>query len=200
LNLLPKDLLSVLDLGSGNGRFYLFLEKNLHKDFNYLGLDQSDSLMDIAIGKYGTKDNFKQKKFDVISEIEKVKSSYDVVIAFGLTHHIPSQVLRKKWFEAVGKLINKDGLLIMTFWNLSKEGKKSQEWLKDGLRKMLEKGDSFKGWKDIKSELRYVHIYSEEEISKVIKIQKKNKLRLIDRFYSDESKNSLNLYLIFKKD
>ena len=200
MNLLPKDLLSVLDLGSGNGRFYLFLEKNLHKDFNYLGLDQSDSLMDIAIGKYGTKDNFKQKKFDVISEIEKVKSSYDVVIAFGLTHHIPSQVLRKKWFEAVGKLINKDGLLIMTFWNLSKEGKKSQEWLKDGLRKMLEKGDSFKGWKDIKSELRYVHIYSEEEISKVIKIQKKNKLRLIDRFYSDESKNSLNLYLIFKKD
>jgi SAM-dependent methyltransferase len=192
-----KDSLSVLDLGCGNGRFFTFLDKNFRKDFKYLGLDLSNPLLDIAIGKYGKNKNYKQKKFDVISDVNKIEGVYDIVVAFGLTHHIPSQVLRKGWFNAVARLVNNGGVLILTFWDLDK--KEIAEVNTKKQQNGLDAGDVYIGWKEQKGELRYVHTYSHNEINKIIEIQKTNGLILQDRFSDDRAKNSSNLYLVFKR-
>lgn len=196
INILRKEHIKVLDLGSGNTRFYSYLKNNLKKDFEYLGVDQSNPLIKIAHEKYARNNNFSQQKVDVITDLDRINGLYDVVVAFGLTHHIPSSFLRKEWFKRVGSLVEKDGLLILTFWQIEKVQELNLTIID---KSKLDQGDMFLGWKKMKDAVRYVHLYSDLEINDVTTIINQNKITNIDRFYSDKSNKSSNLYLVFKK-
>ena len=84
----------------------------------------------------------------------------------------------------------------MTFWNVNKTGREELAGIN---RSELDQGDMFLGWKANRETARYVHISSDDEINDVITILKTCKLKLIDRYISDKSKKSFNLYLVFKK-
>ncbi len=186
----------ILDLGSGNARFYDYLKINLNKHFDYLGLDQSNLLMQEACEKYSGDKNFKQQKLDIITDLDKIEGLYDVVVAFGLTHHIPSVTIRHDWFNKVGKLVAGGGLLALTFWIMEKPYEQKGAGIDIT---ELDQGDTFLGWKKTKDAVRFAHLYNTSEINDVISIQKQNKLQLKQKFYSDKSKKSSNLNLIFQK-
>ncbi|MFZ2663979.1 MAG: methyltransferase domain-containing protein [Patescibacteria group bacterium] len=166
------DEIKVLDLGCGNGRFYDFLSKK-RKNIEYIGIDINNDLMKEGIKK------FKNATFiqgDIFQELDKIKGKYNIVSAFGVTHHIPDYSFRNTWFSKLPNLLDKNGVLILTFWNFNNTP-----------------GDYFLGWKERKDIKRYCHQYSNEEINEVTKMYKGKNLKLLDKFTSDKE----NLYLLF---
>jgi cyclopropane fatty-acyl-phospholipid synthase-like methyltransferase len=175
-----SDGIKILDLGCGNGRFLKFIAPKIEK-FEYTGVDMNNDLLSEAqkIKVLPGKQNKKLVKEDVILDIRKIDEKYDVVVAFGLTHHIPGQNIRKQWFEYLPKLLNKPGLLVITFWEFEKNP-----------------GDYILGWGQKSpepSKVRFCHKYSENEIKKIENIFKKSGLKPVEKYRADNK----NLYLIF---
>ena len=183
-NIKTEGDVNILDLGCGNGRFYEFLKNNLKVSFKYLGLDNNEELLNIAKGKY-PKASF--NTLDIFDSIEDIKKTYDLVVGFGITHHIPGKEFRIKWFEDITKLINKNGYLVLSFWNFLGKGSliKARE---------LEENDYWMGWGNSK-EKRYCHYYDKKELEEITKILKKNNVLLIKNI-SDAT--DLNIYKIYK--
>jgi SAM-dependent methyltransferase len=196
-NKLSKNAADILDVASGNCRLFEYLQKNSKLNFKYTGIDNCGPLMEIAKEKYSKFKNFNQLGLDMINDLDQVNTTFDLVCAFGITHHIPSEELRLKWFTTLSKLISSKGALIITFWYTKKVLPEKVAPFKDA---DLESGDKMLSWNNDAHHFRYVHIYPEKEIQLVISILAENGLKLVDRFDEDENQNSHNLYLIFKKD
>jgi len=167
-----KKALKTLDLGCGNGRFYEFINLKLQKT-SYLGFDINNDFLTEARKKYPNARFVKKDIFEGLGEINK---KFDLVVAFGITHHIPDENFRMKWFLKLPKLLSAQGVLILTFWNFEKKP-----------------GDYLLGWNNLPEAARYCHQYSKKELAEMITAYKKLGLKLIDRFTADNS----NLYLIF---
>ncbi len=188
---------SVLDVACGNGRFIgAALEKEGLPLFQYLGVDSNDFLLSKA--KTLENDRIKFMKLDAINDLEKLSpATFDVVVAFGITHHIPSSELRKKWFSQLSKLVSKNGLLIFTIWNYQMDERFESVGASDSGFD-LEEGDYFIGWADNKNAKRYFHKYSEAEISDIGGILTSAGLKQIKKFKSDGKNGEMNQYLVFK--
>jgi tRNA (uracil-5-)-methyltransferase TRM9 len=169
---LGKEVIKVLDIGCGNGRFYDFISRKV-ENIKYTGVDINNDFINEAKGKYNKASFIKQ---DIFKNLEKIKGNYNFVCAFGVTHHISGDSFRSQWFSKLPNLLDKKGVLILTFWNFKDKP-----------------GDYFLGWKSRKDVQRYCHQYSEKEITEIIETYKGKSLKLIDRYTSDKE----NLYLIF---
>jgi len=191
--------ISVLDVACGNGRFIgVAPEKEGLPLFKYLGIDSNDYLLDIA--RKNANERIEFRKIDVINDIESLSPvTFDVVVAFGITHHIPSNELRKKWFSQLSKLVSKNGLLIFTIWNYQDDlrftPKQSHDLISDI---KLEEGDYFLGWANNKNAKRYFHKYSVKEISDIEEILASAGLKQIKRFKADGKTGDLNEYFVYK--
>lgn len=167
-----KEKIKVLDLGCGNGRFYDFISKKI-ENIEYTGVDINNDFIREGLEKY------KEAKFikeDIFENLDSIKGKYNIITVFGVTHHIPDDSFRSQWLSKLPNLLNKKGVLILTFWNFKDKP-----------------GDYFLWWKERKDAKRYCHQYSEKEIDTIIEMYKKKGIKLIDRFTSDKE----NLYLIF---
>lgn len=101
---------TVLDLGCGNGRLLKFLDEHGYQ--NYLGVDHSEELLKEAKKKHG-ENSFLCADISDLPDLESV----DAIFAIASFHHIPPQD-QLKTLEAWKKLLNKEGKLYMTNWNL----------------------------------------------------------------------------------
>lgn len=181
---LPENA-EILDLGCGNGRFYEFLQ-NQYKHFKYTGLDIDNGLLNIARNKYP---DATFKKLDIIQNLQDIEGKYDLVVGFGITHHIPIEEFRKRWFNNIAKLLKKDGLLVLSFWDFL--NKKSLIKIED-----LEENDYWLGWGDKKIK-RYCHYYTPAEFAKIDEIFRDNNLSLFEVVKNEEDDNK---YKVYKKD
>jgi len=125
-----KKSIRVLDIGCGNGRFANFLMEYLPvdvpKQIEYIGVDFSVPMLNQSINQLGFEDGSIHKiirKFEQVDLIEtSIDSlgldfdSFDLVVAFGLIHHIPSQALRSQLVDNWVKYLGKNGLFVMTTW------------------------------------------------------------------------------------
>lgn len=179
------DNCEILDLGCGNGRFYDFLYQNLKYKFKYLGLDINEELLSIATDNYP---NGEFKKEDIFENIKNINKKYDLVVGFGITHHLPNKNFRFSWFEHLAELVNTNGYIVLSFWNFL--DKKSLEAAEN-----LEKNDYWLSWgdKDVK---RFCHFYDEEELQEIDALLKNNDLDLISEIKNEQD---LNIYKIYKK-
>jgi tRNA (uracil-5-)-methyltransferase TRM9 len=195
--------ITVLDLGCGNGRFYGFLKDTLGQNrFEYTGLDISERML-AAAGERYPKGHFQIA--DVIDPVNLPNKKFDLVVAFGLTHHIPSKKNRLNWFSQMPKLIAPKGALAMSFWEFRKDTrfKKAVENIATTSitikKPELEEGDFFLGWDRQEGVYRYVHQYSETEYAKIKDLLEKTTLTLETSFHCDGKENKLNLYNIYRK-
>ncbi len=188
---IDKENVKILDLACGNGRFYNHLVSSLNKKFKYLGYDTNDYMLIEALLKY---EEPEFKNLDIILEIAKITGSYDVVTAFGLTHHIPGKEYRLDWFKQVPSLVDDDGLFIFTTWQID-EDDRSEKLI---AAKDLEDGDFYYGWNNSEDK-RYVHIYSDDEINAINEFLNNNGFTLIESFEGDGKSSKLNKYFIYKK-
>lgn len=166
--------IKILDLGCGNGRFYEFIKKEL-PNIDYTGVDINNDLLRKAKEKY--KDARFIKK-DIFEKLNSVKGEFDVVVVFGITHHLPDEKFRNVWFAYLPKLLSKNGVLILTFWDFEKLP-----------------GDYLIGWNNKKDTARFCHQYSKKELETITKTFKKAGLSCLDSYEADKN----NWYFLFGK-
>lgn len=191
---LNRDI-SVLDLACGNGRFLSSLMDLQGLHFTYTGVEQDPDLLTKAKERY-PKANFVCE--DVVSNIGSIHASYDVVVAFGITHHIPSKELRDQWFLNISKLVKPQGLLAISFWNF--DPAKKVKTMPTGIETTeLDFNDYILGWDNKQDTYRYCHLYSESELEIITNIFNQNGIQLIHRYCDDGKTKNGNTYLIFAR-
>ena len=204
--------IKVLDLACGNARFASFLKKNFTGDFYYCGLDNSKNLLKLAkrgLRKEGV--TAKLISFDLVDNYLKSKSidfpfeeRFDVIVAFGLSHHLPSDMLRREFLASLKKILSDDGLMIISNWQFGADKERFQKNIlnlekikrdsnlnllkKIKLKKLvrnLEKKDYLLDWRRFqknknKSVYRYCHFLDEREMKELCR---DNNLEIVDSFF-----------------
>ncbi len=184
---------NILDLGCGNGRF---LELIGDKKIKYFGIDSSESLIKQANETYGQLGKFIHG--DALSLPYK-NNSFNTIVSFGVLHHIPSKKLRKQFLNEAHRVMKKDGVLILTVWNLWNE-RLTPVIKKHAIQKLL--GKSKLDFKDVflpfgkKESVRYLHAFTKRELKSLLKNSgfQINELRLVKRRSGNE-----NILAICKK-
>ena len=193
--------ISVLDVGCGNGRFGCFLKETKHI-FEYTGIDVSYQLLRIAekrLNRSGV--NVTALIAGDISEnLDIVGGSYDVIVLFGVLHHIPDHKHREQLIRGLGGCLNKSGLLIFTTWNFLVDQRLVKRLIDpkalDIKKSDLEIGDHLMRWSRGTEMLRYVHAFDAQEVDRVISL---SGLEEIASFQADGKTGSLNDYHILQK-
>ena len=212
--ILTKKTLRVLDLGCGNGRFYSFLNYNFGSiRIEYIGLDFSK--------------NWSQKHKDIFDSSKDCKffevnlsdpnwveilanKEFDLVVAFGLFHHIPGYQNRLNLLQQASLKLDQKGILVWTTWEFLNEERLIKRILaKDSLKynqllqkyqiplQEMETGDYFLDWIKLKTLYRYSHHFSNSEIQEMTR---KSNLKIKEDFLADGRFSNRNRYLICHKN
>ncbi|NIA01922.1 MAG: methyltransferase domain-containing protein [Nitrospirae bacterium] len=145
------------DIGCGNGRFLKFLNK--HKKVDYVGIDNSNKLLNKA----------KKENPDVkfllgdMLDVPLDKNTQDVVGCIAAFHHLPTEELRKIAVSEFSRILKKNGILILTVWNLYQA--KYEKYI--GENPNYGPQDSFIPWE--KSGInRYYYAFKAKELKKIL--------------------------------
>jgi len=174
----------ILDLGCGNARFYKFLKEN-NSEIEYLGVDSNEKFIKENKIKY-PEANFELK--DIISNSPQTNEKFNIIVIFGVTHHLPKREFRKNWFKNLEQLLTENGILVISFWNFDKSKDDLNFIPKEYIK---EQGDYFLGWKGDYSSHRYCHDYNQNELEEIKNIL--SNFKIIEEFNKED-----NHYLILK--
>lgn len=202
--------LRILDIGCGNARFGEFLLEKMsdklvksNKKLFYHGIDSNQTLLDFGQKKLQDKISnnfdFKLENRDLFDLIDNQK--FDIVVVFGVVHHIPSLQKRIDFFEMCKNYKKSDGLLIVTFWQFQNIARYSKDFLQKliqenpSLTAEFENNDFLLDWRRGEQALRFCHLVDESEKNRILK---ETDLTEIKSFYADSKTNNGNLYIICK--
>ncbi len=219
----PKgNTIRVLDLGCGNGRFYFFLKQQLsHLQINYTGIDNSRFLLDIAQQSLSKEKSFRTIKQDQSSLLQKlfycdlllnnwpkivITQKFDLIVAFGLLHNIPSTTFRTDFLQRATELLSLSGRLVFTTWRfrdidrlkkriVNLDSNEVKEFLdKNQINKAeFEENDFLLDWVKLEHAYRYSHAYCEKEIAE---LTTKSNLKILNSFLADGRSENQNEYFI----
>lgn len=212
--------LRILDVGCGNGRFLEFLEKAFPtKSFEYFGLDLSQELLTKAKAKFTTPKNeikSQWQKFDLVQtwldnpdlsqlSIPIWRQTYDLIVVFGVLHHLPSCQLRLDWLKKLGSQVANGGFLITTDWQFQNEAARFQTKtimpeLVGLTTDKLEENDLILDWKQGKTHYRYCHLANPAELLTQTQAlaQTLPQLQLRTSFQADGRSDTLNHYRVWQ--
>lgn len=173
-----KENCEIADIGCGNGRLYGFLKKHL-KNFRYTGIDNSEKLIEKAKLNYLNKTaenipsthtpNFNHGD---LLEIPLADNSQDIVFCIAAFHHLPSKKNRFYALNELHRILKKDGILIMSNWNLFQP--KYKKYVNQSrLKWLLTLGlyaprDTFIPWGNTGIK-RYYYAFKPKEIKKLLR-------------------------------
>jgi len=190
----------ILDLGCGNGRlFELFRDKKI----DYIGIDLSKKLIEIARDKYKDYPNVKFLVRDAL-DTGFDENSFDLVYSIALLHQIPSKKYRLQSLNEVNRILKSEGFLIVTVWNLWQK-KYIKNILKTFILKIkipgstkLDFKDTFIPWKKRNGTTinRYYHAFTIKELRKIVK---EVGFKIIDVGYTKRDNKKPNIFLIVQK-
>jgi tRNA (uracil-5-)-methyltransferase TRM9 len=220
----PLKPLKVLDLGCGNGRFAKWLDESSIQS-EYLGVDTNSFLLNTAKKSTSKLRNvavsFQKNDFikDLINEKNKLNigSSFDLIVCFGVIHHIPGSLNRKNFIRILKKQLSKNGLIIVTTWNFSNipslmnraqkllerkiiSDAEPEDYLLDWKRKPSQKinsKDSNSQRKAHRNHFRYCHLVSTQEANSW---WSSAGLILMLHYTADGPQNKSNHYFIVAHD
>lgn len=187
----------VLDFGCGNGRL-----SELFSGFEnicYVGVDQSDKLIDLARAKYPTGEFLNVKSL----RLPFPDASFDSIFSVAVLHHIPSARKRDELLTEFFRVLKPGGVLVVTAWNLWQK-KYLGLIVKYTLKKIsgqseMDYFDILVPWKNtqgIAVAERYYHAFTANTLKSVVlnnnfKIQKSGRL--------GGTKKNFNIYAIAYK-
>lgn len=194
----------ILDLGCGNGQLARTLAGRGHRGA-YLGLDFSLSLL--ADAKSQPK-NFSAtfKQVDLTApdwgiSFPLLPAAFDLVFAFAVLHHIPGHDLRRDILQRVRTLLAPGGKFIHSEWQFTNSAKlkaRIQPWERASLSAAdVDEGDALLDWRAGGAGLRYVHLFSAQELSR---LAAESGFRVAESFFSDGEGGRLGLYQVWDQE
>ncbi|RCK74944.1 MAG: hypothetical protein ANABAC_1661 [Anaerolineae bacterium] len=200
---------SLLDFGCGNGELFFSLHRAGFQG-NYLGLDFSLALLEIAAQRWVeiTHRNRQEAPFRAIDVTrtgwQEVLGgeAFATITAFAVLHHLPSVELRLQVLQTLRTLLpqTEQGLLYLSNWqflNSSRYRQRIQPWETIGLATdEIENGDYLLDWREGGRGLRYVHHFSEDELTQ---LAVQSGFQVIESFYSDGREGNLAIYQVWRK-
>ncbi len=185
----------VLDLGCGNGRFYLSATK---QGLSYTGIDNSKELIKIARERHPEGDFHLGDAL----KLPFKDDSFDGIFSIAVLHHIPSKEMRLRFLNEAFRVLKKDCFLIITVWSIWNNKKLRKEIFREALLKIIKPSkmdfqDLMINWYG--AEKCYIHAFTLNELKKLalrsdFSIQESGKINL-------KNKKSLsNYYLVLKKE
>ncbi|MFA5886890.1 MAG: class I SAM-dependent methyltransferase [Patescibacteria group bacterium] len=177
-----KDNDRILDLGCGNGRL---LEALKDKKIDYLGLDSSAALIELARQNYP---NYKFLVGDILDLADIFKepsrssinpigiNKFDYVFCLAVLQHIPGGELRLQVLKLMKEALSARGKIMISVWNLWSPVWKSKHYRGMIFRNYLFKiigfqdldfGDLVFPWKNIQGGIiseRYYHAFTAREL------------------------------------
>ena len=110
--------LRILEFWCGSGRFATLLNQNFPGKFDYVGIDLSDELLSYAST---ANPNLTFFQWDITKLIKKFdQESFDLIVWTSSFQHIPTNKERSFLMKNFYRLLDYDGMLLMTNWSLSK--------------------------------------------------------------------------------
>ena len=107
----------ILEFWCGSGRFASLLNQNFPGQFDYVGIDLSDELL-----SYASKDNPNLTFFqwDITKLVKNFEQeSFDLIVWTSSFQHIPTSKERSFLMKNFYRLLDYDGMLLMTNWSFS---------------------------------------------------------------------------------
>lgn len=200
----PEDKpLRILDVGCGNARFANFLALQQVPVESYLGIDTNQFLLHQAKVK-----NFpfptRFVNHDIIQNLDTFpnRQQYDLIVLFGIMHHIPSFRLRQKLLQNLDNILDNNGVLIFAAWQfLSIPSLKKRVVSWKVLPKIdlldLETHDYLLDWRKGKNAYRYCHWIDQTEIKKLTRVLQCTK---VSQYYADGKNDKSNAYVVLQKN
>lgn len=183
---------AVLDFGCGNGRLLRFFKD---KNIVYTGIDISPKLISIAKNQKNL-EQLPPHEFICtdFTNLQFKKQRFDIVLAIASIYHVPSKELRLKIFQEVSRVLKKEGIFIMTYWNMWNQ-QRVKFVFKNILQKLLGNSqldflDAERPWKTPDNETvtkRYCHAFT---LGEVKKLSEKVNLIPIELYYSSKDRRS----------
>lgn len=193
---------AVLDLGCGNGRLAIFLEKHLEV-VRYVGLEGSEALLTIAREKTHALRRVSPEFFHMdlsSSAWHRASGYFDVVTALAVLHHIPGFTARAEFVSAAGRCMKPEGTLILSNWRFihsSRMQRKLVSWQTIGLSPdEVERGDYLLTWKKNGTGYRYAHQLDEAEMEGLAAAAG---LKVVEQFVADGREGDLSLYSVLQR-
>ncbi len=194
----------LLDLGCGNGESWRALVSAGHQGA-YMGLDSSARLLEIAAASQPVVPGAAQAVFiqaDISTQDWDARlpvGSFDVILAFAVLHHVPSQILRSQIARKLRALVAPDGVFIHSEWqflNSPRLRERIQPWDRIGIaEEHLDEGDYLLDWRYGGYGLRYVHHFDLEELAR---LASESSFYIAETFRSDGEGGQLGLYQVWK--
>jgi tRNA (uracil-5-)-methyltransferase TRM9 len=199
----------ILDLGCGNGELARTLaQTGFHG--TYLGLDFSLPLLaDAESQPEGFSAAFRVADLTTLTVDEGSTteaafafhpSSFDMIFAFAVLHHIPGLDMRRSILQKVHSLLELNGKFIHSNWqflNSEKLKARIQPWSAAHLSAAdVDEGDYLLDWRGGGTGLRYVHHFSAQELSQ---LAAETGFRVENIFLSDGARGDLGLYQVWGK-
>jgi tRNA (uracil-5-)-methyltransferase TRM9 len=191
----------VLDVGCGNGRFGVFLaEQYPQHTIHYHGIDSSADLMvraQTVLDAYHPRLVTTLEQRDVIEDgLPQLSEPYDLVVLFGVLHHIPGFDQRRAFINTLAQQIKSEGLLAVTIWRFFEfERFRSRivPWPPE-LADQVEPHDYLLDWRRGQTALRYCHYVDDSELTKIISMN--SRYTVIQ--YNADGVEGFNRYILFK--
>ena len=201
-----------LDLGCGGGQVALAWAAFEHKG-HYLGVDFSLELLTEAraravdinlpdlIVEYAQSDMSAEA-----IDAEFQPESFDGVLAFASLHHLPTTEMRLALLQSVYRILKPGGLFIHSEWQFQHSSRlmqRVQDWSRIGLTvDDVDENDYLLDWRYSlpgqaeQTGLRYVHLYTREELTELLKTCG---FSPVFEFDSDGKEGNLALYQCWRK-
>lgn len=201
-----KDSVNILDFACGNFRFEEFLSK---KSIDCkLNIDAIDNCKFSNMWQLSDNIELSFKELDIVNslvnnDLSLFLNKYDLIVSFGLMHHIPSEKLRVKLLKTLLDSLNDNGYLVVSFWQFEKskrifeKANKMTPLAKNKLKlSELENNDCFLNWQDNTDVFRFCHNFTDYELEQ---LSFELNVCAVDSYNSDGNNLNLNKYLIFQK-
>jgi tRNA (uracil-5-)-methyltransferase TRM9 len=188
----------VLDIGCGNGRFGLFLAEQGVPVALYHGVDNSPDLLAYAEQSLKGVIPYQLDERDVVlNPIDA--GQYDLVVAFGLLHHVPSKAHRLDFVGRIAGHVVEGGTLCFACWRFyefERFQKRVVEW-SDDLKPHVEPHDYLLDWRRGETALRYCHYVDDVEQSELeAHVEALTALKFLTRFRADGFTGTVNAYSV----